>query len=231
MSTSPIASARSAGWFYMLNFAFAPGMIAARRFIHIDDAATTAANILAHTTLFHAGFAGNLIAVAGYLVVTALFYQLFKPVDKNVSLIAALMSATGCAVLAVGCAFYLAPITILTGLHSTTGPALAQMQTLSLTLFRMYGFCYNTSLVFFSMYCLLIGNLTFRSTFIPRIFGVGMILAGSGWLIFLWPPLAHVLFQYVLLFGIGELALPLWLILKGVNADRWREQARTSSSA
>jgi hypothetical protein len=59
------------------------------------------------------------------------------------------------------------------------------------------------------------------STFIPRIFGVGMMLAGSGWLIFLWPPVAHVLFQYVPLFGIGELALPLWLILKGVNAERW----------
>jgi hypothetical protein len=72
------------------------------------------------------------------------------------------------------------------------------MQTLSLTLFRMYGFCYNTSLVFFSIYCLLIGNLTFRSKFIPRIFGVGMMLAGSGWLVFLWPPFARVLFQYVL---------------------------------
>ena len=135
MSTSPTRLARSAGWFYMLNFAFAPGMIAARRFVHVDDAAATATNILAHTTLFNAGFAGNIIAVTGYLVVTALFYQLFKPVDKNVSLVAALMSATGCAILAVGCAFYLSPMTLLAGLHSTTGLGLAQTQTIALALF------------------------------------------------------------------------------------------------
>jgi hypothetical protein len=115
MRTSPKSLARSADWFYMLNFAFVPGMIEARRYIHIDDAAASATSILVHTTLFPAGFAANIIAVSGYLVVTALFYQIFKPVDRNVSLIAALMSSTGCAILAVGCAFYLAPLTILSG--------------------------------------------------------------------------------------------------------------------
>ena len=51
----------------MMNFAFAPGMFANSRFVVSGDAAATATNMLAHEALFRLGFAGNLIAVAGYI--------------------------------------------------------------------------------------------------------------------------------------------------------------------
>jgi hypothetical protein len=54
------------------------------------DAAATAANIKAHEGLFLAGFAGALIGVAASLVVTALFYRLYEPVNRTLSLCAAL---------------------------------------------------------------------------------------------------------------------------------------------
>jgi hypothetical protein len=227
MSTSPKALARSAGLFYWLNFAFLPGMIATTRYVRVSDAAATSTNILAHTTLFNAGFTGNLIAVTSYLVVTALFYQIFKVVDRNISLIAALMSATGCVMLAVATVFYSAPLATLTGVQSASGPALQQAQLLALTFIMLYGQIYNTSLVFFALYCALIGYLTLKSTFLPRILGVLLMLAGAGWLTFLWPPLARAVFPYQLLAGVGELTLATWLIVKGVNVDRWNEQART----
>ena len=227
-SQSPNALARAAGWIYLLNFAFGPGMYALKTLVRVDDAGATATNILAHATLYRLGFTGNLIAVAAYLVVTALFYQLFKPVSKTISLTAAIVSAAGCGILAVGCVFYLAPFVVLPVLHAAAGAATPQAQMLALTFIKLYGQSYNTSLVFFGFYLVLIGYLIIKSTFLPRGLGIAVMLAGPWGLTFLWPPLARALYPYMLLSGIGELALLLWLIIKGVNVDRWHEQARVT---
>lgn len=73
-------------------------------------------------------------------------------------------------------------------------------------------------LVFFGFYCLLIGYLIFRSTFLPRTLGALMAFAGLGWLTFLSPQLAKVLYPYNLAPGIiGEGALTLWLLVFGLS--------------
>lgn len=85
-----------------------------------------------------------------------------------------------------------------------------------------------SSLAFFGPYCLLIGYLIFRSTFLPRILGALMALAGVGWLIFL-SPLASQLSTYLKIVGfIAEASLMLWLIVNGVSNSQWREQASES---
>jgi hypothetical protein len=82
-----------------------------------------------------------------------------------------------------------------------------------------------SSLVFFAPYCLLIGYLILTSTFLHRILGLLMVLAGVGWLIVL-SPLANRLTTYVEILGIiAEGSLMLWLLIKGVNVQRWKEQA------
>jgi hypothetical protein len=82
------------------------------------------------------------------------------------------------------------------------------------------------SLVFFGLYCLLIGVLIIRTKFLPRILGGGMALAGLGWLTFVSHPLAAALSPYhYIAGGIGEGLLTLWLLLKGIDAARWYEQA------
>ena len=81
------------------------------------------------------------------------------------------------------------------------------------------------SLAFFGPYCILIGGLILRSTFLPRIIGVLMVLAGIGWLIFL-TPFAPPLASYLKVIGfVAEMSLMLWLIVKGVDIQRWQEQA------
>ena len=55
----------------------------------------------------------------------------------------------------------------------------------------------DIGLVFHGLYCLLIGYLIFRSTFLPRILGVLMAFAGLGWLAFLSPPLLNHLSPYI----------------------------------
>jgi hypothetical protein len=135
----------------------------------------------------------NVIAHAFYAAVTVLFYYMFKPVSRSLSLLAAIFSLAGCANDLLG-TFHRAPYKI-------------------------------SSLVFFGPYCLLIGYLILRSIFLPRFLGALMVLAGLGWLILL-SPLGKHLTTYVEVLGIvGEGSLMLWLVVKGVNAQRWNAQA------
>jgi hypothetical protein len=79
-------------------------------------------------------------------------------------------------------------------------------------------------LVFFGFYCTLIGYLIFRSTFLPKFLGVLMVFAGLGWFTFVKPSCAPSLAPYVYLPGIiGEGMLTLWLVLFGVNEQRWKK--------
>jgi Domain of unknown function (DUF4386) len=74
--------------------------------------------------------------------------------------------------------------------------------------------------------CLVIGYLIFRSTFLPRILGPLVAIAGLGWLTYLSPPLARFLSPYNLALGIlGQESLMLWLLVMALNEQRWREQA------
>lgn len=176
---SPRLKARIAGVFYLLTIltgAFAA--FASAKFLAFADTA-------------------SLAATACYVVVTLLFYPLFKPVDGSLSLIAAVFSLTGCILGALNI-FHLLPSYI-----RSVNP-----------------------LVLFGVYCLLIGYLIFRSTFLPRVLGVLMAFGGLGWLTFLSPDAANYLSPYNLAPGIlGEGVLTVWLLAKGVNAQRWKEQA------
>jgi hypothetical protein len=224
---SPRRKARIAGVFYLLEMltgAFAIIFVGGRLFV-FGDAAATATNILAHESLFQLGFAANLIQFACYVAVTGLFYDLFKPVNKSLSLLAAFFSLVGCAIGAVSCLFEFAPLTVLGGAQYLNVFTLEQLQALSLMFLKLYGQLFNISFVFFGFYCLLIGYLIFRSTFLPRILGVLMAIAGLGWLTFLSPALTHALSPYILAAGLGEVSLTLWLLVAGVNAERWKEQA------
>jgi hypothetical protein len=84
-------------------------------------------------------------------------------------------------------------------------------------------------LVFFGFYCVLIGYLIFRSTFLLRIIGALMAFAGLGYLTFLSTPLAEYLSPYNLApAALGEGSLMLWLLVMGVNVQRWKEQDSTA---
>lgn len=73
---------------------------------------------------------------------------------------------------------------------------------------------------------MLIGYLILKSTFLPRVLGALMVFGGLAWLTFLSQPLANYLLPYVLGPGLlAEGSLTLWLLAKGVDAGRWKDQA------
>jgi hypothetical protein len=81
-------------------------------------------------------------------------------------------------------------------------------------------------MVLHGFYWLLIGYLILRSTFLPRILGALLTIAALGWLTFLSPPLANYLSPYNLASALfAEGLVMLWLLVMGVNVQRWKDQA------
>jgi hypothetical protein len=136
--------------------------------------------------------AGDLIAVSGMAAVTLILYDIFKPANSGLSLLAACFNLVG----------------------------------LTCGAFRWNPRGVDIPVVLNGFYSLLIGYLIFRSTFLPRVLGGLMALGGLGWLSFLSLPLAKYLSPYNLALGLlGQESVMLWLLVMGVNAQRWREQA------
>lgn len=194
-------------------------------FIVTGDAAATAHNILNNQALFRSSTALLLISGAFYVGATLFVYEVLMPVSRSISLLAAFFSLVGCAIGAISCAFDLVPFLLLSGGTVSVFTA-EQSQALTLMFLNLRIQANEFGLVFFGLHCAGVGYLILRSTFLPRVVGALMMFAGIGWLTFLFPPLANSLAPYNIMPGaIGELCLTLWLLIKGVNVQRWNEQA------
>ena len=226
--TSPRFKARMAGVFQLLEAltAASPGVFILDRLVVSGNAAATAANILRHERLFWLGFASSLIAVGFHIAWALLMYELLKPVNRSLSLLAAFVILVGCAIQALTSLSYLAPLLILQGSSSLSAFTAEQLQALALMFVKLRVYSFDIYLVFFGFWCILIGYLIFRSTFLPRILGVLVAISGLGWMTYLSPPLASHLWPYIAAASaLGEIPLEFWLIVMGLNVQRWKEQA------
>lgn len=225
---TPQIHAKLAGVFYLfeaLMAVFGQMFVLGKLYVHGDSVAT-ATNILRHATMFRLGFASSLIAVLLHIVWAFLFYELLKPVNKNVSFLAMLVILVGCSIQAIAGLLFAAPLTVLSGGTALESLTVEQLQALAQLFLMLNGLSFNAYLVFFGMWCALVGYLICRSTFLPRIIGVLMVVAGLGYLTLLWSPLARYLYPFNLLVAApGEISLLLWLLLKGVNESNWKLQA------
>lgn len=226
--TSMRMKARITGVFYLMTILtgiFAQGYVSGTLIVE-GDAAATAANILTHRGLFQLGFAVFLIEMACQVVITALFYHLLKPAGRSVSLVAAFLGLAGSVIKTFSRVFFIVPLFVLGGPHSLSAFSTEQLQALALLFLKVNDRGAAIALVFFGLYALLTGYLIVRSTFLPRILGALSMLGGLGWLSFLYLPLGYRLFPYVAAFGLlGAAALIFWLLVFGVNQQRWQEQA------
>src|SRR3989442_11671140 len=82
------------------------------------------------------------------------------------------------------------------------------------------------SLVFLGLSTFFQGYLIVKSTFLPRFLGVVAMVSGLSWLVYLYPALGSVLFYYLIVLAmLGALLTSGWLLVRGVDEQRWREQA------
>jgi hypothetical protein len=100
-----------------------------------------------------------------------------------------------------------------------------QLATLSLLSLNVQGVGYAIGLVFFGVYCLLVGYVIYKSKMVPKILGILYIISGIGYLInsfimLLSKGFANPVFEYVAIpIFIGELSFTLWLLIKGVDNE------------
>ena len=127
-----------------------------------------------------------------------------------------------------------APLVILPGdgyLSVVTAP---QLRALALLSIKLYESAYAISLGLFSGSCLLTGYLIFRSTFLPKFLGVLIGIAGACYLInsfvaFMPKGFGDDLFPWIFLpIIVGEGALALWLLIVGVDLEKWNAIAAMS---
>src|SRR5208337_2478108 len=233
--TSPRLKARMAGACQLLEAITATfgQVIVLGRLVVSGNAAVTAANILGHERLFWLGFASSLMGVAFHIAWALLMYELLKPVNRSLSLLAAFFILVGCAIQALTSLLYLAPLLILQGASSLSAFTAEQWQALALMFLKLNAYAFNIDLVFFGFWCVLTGYLICRSTFLPRILGVLLAISGLGFVTYLYPPLAYHLFMPYLAAAsaLGEIPLEFWLIVMGVNVQRWREQASATGAS
>jgi uncharacterized protein DUF4386 len=230
-TASPRFTGRMAGLFYLLYCATAGVAMFARRGLIVGgNAAATATNIMAHRSLYQFSFASDLVGVVCYVATVALLYELLKPVNTNVSTVAAFFGLTGCVVQGFAGVFQLAPLVLLGGASYLGVFSAEQLQAQAYFFLRLYTESYCIALVCFGFFDLMVGYLVFKSTFMPRILGLMMMLAGLAIMPFLVPAFGIRYFAWMLPFAVGEILVILWLIVKGVDVERWRAQARETGA-
>ncbi len=230
---SPKAKARLAGVFQALEgFTSSFGQMSVLgKLMVVGNAAETSANILKHETLFRWGFTLALFGVVFHLAWAFLFYQLLRPVNRSVSFCALLVILVCCALQAITALLYFAPLLVLTAGSALSALSQQQLQALAYTFLKLNGLALDTTLVFFGLWCVLTGYLIFKSTFLPRILGVLLAIDGLGWMMFMSPPLGHYLFLPIAIAcGLAEIPLQLWLLIFGVNNERWKAQAEAAAT-
>ena len=230
--TSPSTRGRILATLYLL--VVIGGVIAqmfiADRLIDYNDAARTAANILANTSLYRLGFTIFMLEMAAQMAMIAMFYDLLKPVNRSVARTALIMGLIGSGIKTMARLFYYVPLILLDGASYLSAFPPAQLEALSLTFIKINGQGAAIALVFFGFETLLHGWLLFNSEFLPRFLGVLSMIGGIAWLTWLWPPLGSQVFMGVALFGIvGVIATSGWLLIRGVDDVKWKERAELAA--
>jgi len=210
---------------------FAQGFVS-NRLIDFSSAATTANNILAHKGLFQLGFTVFLIEMACNVANTALWYVLLRPVNRSMALVAAFIDLAGAVFKTFARVFFIAPLWVLlrNGSPALSGFTSEQVQSIALILLRVNNTGAGIAVAFFGFSVTLNGYLIFRSTFLPRWLGVLQMFCGLCWLTFLYPPLGSRMFMVAALGSLLNVVIMiLWLLIRGVDEDKWRSKAAAAS--
>ncbi|MBZ5704915.1 MAG: DUF4386 domain-containing protein [Acidobacteriia bacterium] len=219
-------AARVAGAVYLSMALTAPFSLIyiPRTLIVRGNATATANNILAHEMLFRLGIVADLISSVIFIVLAIALYRLLSGVNKtHASLMVGLVLVSA----AVGFMNVLSNIAALTLFRG--GEFLAvfdqpQRDALAMLFLRLHGQGYVINEIFWGLWLLPFGVLVMRSRFLPRILGVWLIINGFAYLAIsftglLLPPYMDKVYNVVFPVLFGELAIMLWLLIKGAKVQ------------
>ena len=194
------------------------------------DAGTTASNIMASQGLFRMSIGVELVILLSEIVLSILLYVLLKPVNKTLSMVAAVSRLTMTAIHGVNLLNHFIVLLLLGGAGYLTVFQPNQLHALVTLFLDSYSYGFTIGIIFFVLHTFAVAYLIFKSGYFPKILGVLFMIAAVGYLI---DGFSHVLIPnyvkgpayFALPIAIAEIAFPLWLLIKGVNAEKWEKRA------
>ncbi|MFC2133684.1 DUF4386 domain-containing protein [Bacteroidota bacterium] len=225
-SSSLKNTARIAGLLYLLlvitgiyGIMYIPSQI-----IVEGDTVATANNILSNEFLFRTGFLNDIISNTIFLFLVLVLYRLFKQVNENQAKLMFALVIVQIPVLFMMEAFNITSLMILKGEILKTFE-LSQRQDLAMLFLKINDYGTLPLEMFWGLWLLPFGLLVYKSEFIPRIFGILLVIAGIAYMIdstisLLFPSYSvFVNKPTLLLVAIGEISITLWLLIKGVKTQ------------
>lgn len=189
-----------------------------------NDAAATSTNIVASEVLFRFGIVGSLVMMIAWLFYALLLYRLLRSVDKNHAM------AMVALVLASVPIYMLNEVNLFATLPLASRHLFEQVELF----LDVYRFGNSIAAIFFGLWLFPLGLLVFKSGFLPRFLGILLMFGTLGYLVlfvqaFFFPGSERTLWSNPLLIitHVSELALLLWLLIMGVNADEWEKSILT----
>jgi hypothetical protein len=191
-----------------------------------NNALATAQNIQANEMLFRWGFVADIINFVIGLPTVLIIYYFFKRTNKLLLQLAVVLVVIQTAIIAVNLLNQVTPLLLLGNEVYLNSFQYSQLATQSLLYLNIQAQGYAIGLVFFGLYCILVGFVIYKTNAIPKILGVLYAIAGLCYLInsftmFLSKGFANPLFTYLAIpIFFGELSLCLWLLIKGIDTSK-----------
>ena len=207
------------------------------RIVVSGNATATAANLRSMEWLWRLGVAGEVVLLTCATALALILYILLRRVSRDLALAAVFFNLVCVAiegVAAVSLAAALLPLATAPYLNAFAPEQINAMAMLSV---QSHTTGFGIALIFFGVECVILGYLIYRSGYMPRSIGVLMEIAGvcyiiNSFAVLLSPPLSSWLFPTILIPSlIAELSLALWLLAKGVNAEKWDQHIDSAELA
>ena len=194
-----------------------------------DNAAATAENVLAHETMFRLSILADLVGQVIFICLAIALYRLLTGVNK---IWAALMVAFVLVSAAVGFVNTLNDIAALILFRGADFLAVfdkPQRDALGMLFIRLHTQGIFIDEMFWGLWLFPFGLLVFRSGFLPRFIGVWLMINCFGYVILsvialFFPAYYGAAFNWSQPVLFGELAIMLWLLVKGAKVKQSHEQ-------
>ena len=238
VDTSPQLYARIGGVLYLIIIVVGlfDEAFVRNRIIVSGDATATAANIRSFESLWRFGIAAELFLLICAVALLLILFALLRPVSRDLALLAAFFNLVAIIIEAATTMYLLEALFPLGNAGYLKAFAPEQLYAMASLSLKSHSYGFGVSLIFFGCFCLVIGYLIFRSGYLPKTIGVLMQIAGVCYLtnsfaLILAPAFANRIFPAILVPAfVGEASLCLWLLVKGVNVQRWEEQASAAGA-
>jgi len=217
-------TARIAGLIYLSMIITAPfAMIyVPNKLIVSGNATATANNILAHETMFRLSILGDLIGQVIFICLGVVFYRLLREVNRTWALLMLSFVITSAAFCFLNVINDLAALILFRGGEFLGVFEKPQRDALAMFFLRLYSYGQFIAEMFWGLWLFPLGLLIYRSGFIPRVIGVWLMINCCGWLVLSITALFfrqnyNALFGYMQPVLFGEMALMLYLLIRGAN--------------